>query len=439
MLSRLCRTCVVVTIFTGFGALPGPGAAGAAGLAYQIQPLLQGGRLPSGEWPAGIPIPASKFTVACPLNDRGQLLIDLGTDDGTKPDTILQYANGGFTPILVAGSPGPVGTWPKDVFNFGPAPQDMNQQGDVVFAVRSRGSNPLGTFLWNAVTQTVTPVALKGMPAGGGLTFTTAYGGSPAINNRGEIALAASVQGAAGTNGPALFFRAADGGLQPILLPGQALPDGTKARTDSSPQPSIDDTGRVAFLTRRQGDKQYSAYVWEQGTLAPVLTEGTMTPQGAVTSVTSVFLSHQDRSLLITAGIGGSRQQGIYRISTGQITPLVVPGQVMPDGSHFATIQNVGAESEGQLLTPAGLSDGNDAGQRVFMATLEDGATAAYLLDADGKLSLILKRGMTTDLGPITDVMLSPAGPNHAGQVALTVTINHGPQTLLLLTPAAAP
>ena len=67
-------------------ALLVPGAARAASFAYQIQPILQ-----AGSMVGGIPIPSSMFFAACPLNDRGQLLIDLGTDDGSKPDTILQY------------------------------------------------------------------------------------------------------------------------------------------------------------------------------------------------------------------------------------------------------------------------------------------------------------------------------------------------------------
>ena len=41
------------------------------------------------------------------------LLIDAGALDGSKPDTILQYDAGAFTPLLVAGRPGPVGIWPN--------------------------------------------------------------------------------------------------------------------------------------------------------------------------------------------------------------------------------------------------------------------------------------------------------------------------------------
>src|SRR5689334_16576653 len=72
---------------------------------YKIQPVLKLGD-PAGD----IPLASRGFLLtAGPLNDRGQLLIDAGTLDGTHPDTLLQYDSGQFFPILVAGRDGPQG------------------------------------------------------------------------------------------------------------------------------------------------------------------------------------------------------------------------------------------------------------------------------------------------------------------------------------------
>jgi hypothetical protein len=83
----------------------------------------------------------------------------------------------------------------------------------------------------------------------------------------------------------------------------------------------------------------------------------------------------------------------------------------------------------------------NDAGQFAFPATLADGSSAAYLLDTDGTLSLILKSGTATALGTISAVGPSSGssgiGLNSKGQVALPVQIDTGPATLVLLTPTA--
>src|SRR2546422_67111 len=86
-----------------------------------------------------------------------------------------------------------------------------------------------------------------------------------------------------------------------------------------------------------------------------------------------------------------------------------------------------------------GVSAANEAGEHAFLAILEDNSTAAYRMDAAGKLSLILKSGTTTDLGTITQVGSGDAAPNlnSKGQVALTVQLDGGNDTLALLTPTA--
>ena len=80
------------------------------------------------------------------------------------------------------------------------------------------------------------------------------------------------------------------------------------------------------------------------------------------------------------------------------------------------------------------------------MATLEGGDTAAYLMEADGQLSLVLKSGTSTSLGQITRVGSASntgrgaadsigLGLNSKGQVALTVRTADKRVTLILLTP----
>ena len=83
------------------------------------------------------------------------------------------------------------------------------------------------------------------------------------------------------------------------------------------------------------------------------------------------------------------------------------------------------------------VSQANEAGQHLFRARLEDGTRALYRLDPDGKVALLVKQGTVTELGEITS-LLGGRGIsfNSQGQVALTVKIANGPETLVLLTPA---
>ena len=86
-----------------------------------------------------------------------------------------------------------------------------------------------------------------------------------------------------------------------------------------------------------------------------------------------------------------------------------------------------------------GVSAANDAGQHVFLATRGEKTTAAYLVGADGKLTLLLKSSATSEPGAITRVgEASTFGVaiNNKGQVALVVKFaGAGSSTLVLMTP----
>jgi hypothetical protein len=279
------------------------------------------------------------------------------------------------------------------------------------------------------------------MPATGNWTFTNPGGWFPAINNHGDLVLVGSVKGPTGPAGYGIFFLGRDLKPQPVLLPGQDLPGGGTALDWDAPRPSITDSGVVAFLAMRQGTQRpASAYLWEQGTITPLLLAGTDVPGvGKIAYVSGVFPNNKNRAVLVSAGLSGSSAGGLYRVSAGKILPVAVPGQELPGGgklrSAVPNFPGIGLEPR---WGNASVSPVSEAGEHAFWATLEDGATAAYRLDEEGKLSLLLKSGTATELGTITKIGLnSPPALNSKGQVALSVQIDNGPATIVLLTPAA--
>jgi hypothetical protein len=416
-------------------ALLVPGVARAQ-TTYKIQKIARLGELAGDTLlPSGGPY---QFYVAA-LNDRGQLLFTVHDWTGSKPGVLLQYANGNFTLIAAPEGDGPVGKWPKDL-NVA-APQGMTQSGNTVFALfRRNWVSSLGTFLWNAGARQVTPVALPGMPATGDLTFTSDGGFAPAINNPGDIVLIGGVKGPSSPAGAAgIFFLGRDQKLQPVLLTGQELPGGGKVDAAELPfaWPSITDTGAVAFRASREGAPlRHSAYLWEQGTLAPLLVVGTDVPGvGKIAGVGSVFPNNKNRAVLVSASVSGLSGDGLYRVDGDQILPVAVPGREMPGGGKIQSAVSGfgwGSRSIGQASA---------AGEYAFRATLAGGTTAAYRMDAEGKVSLILKSGTPSELGTITKIGPDPVwngiAINSQGQVAVAVQIDNGPPTLVLLTPNA--
>jgi hypothetical protein len=425
---RLARTILTLLAL----ALLLPGAARAQ-TTYKIQPILK-----VGDTVGGFSIATGYQFYVGPLNDLGQLALGAGTTTGSKPELLLQYADGQLTTIGGPGLVAPGGSFPADVtFDW---PFGMNQLGNLVFVgTHKSGSNPFGTFLWDNPAKKLTAVALTGMPAVNNLTFQTGGDFSPAINNFGDIVFPAKVLNTAGKPALGLFFLGRDGKLLPIVLPDQQLPGGqTLANAPSGMLPSINDAGTVAFLAVSKGSSVASAYLWEQGSLSPLATLGMDAPGGGqFKAIAGAWVNNPSRSVLLAASLkGASGPFGLYRFAGGTITPLVVPGQEMPGGGQYKELFS-------GSMSYYGVSGANDAGQHAFEAVLADGSQGAYQVDADGKLSLILKSGANTELGPFTGFGRAGSSSNstgislnNRGQVALAVKIAGGPDTVVLLTPA---
>src|SRR5262249_49169286 len=136
-------------------------------------------------------------------------------------------------------------------------------------------------------------------------------------------------------------------------------------------------------------------YLWEKGNLTSILSVGQALPGwGTAASILDARLNNNNRNVLIDvrADKAGGAPSGFYLWSQGDLKPVAVPGQTMPDGGRFSKVLG-------------GLHGSfNDLGQYIFPAILEGGDHAVYLIDPEGNLSPVLRTGMTTDLGKIQSV-----------------------------------
>jgi hypothetical protein len=369
------------------------------------------------------------------LNDNGQFLFITANADGDE--RLVQYEGGKLVSIAAPGGTAPGG---KCGTNNGiEAPVSMNQLGNIVFAtdVVSGNNDDVSTFFWDHQAKTISAIVRKGMPAPGSRILETGGDATPAINNRNEIALVAAVKNADGDTQDGIFFRGSDGTLKPVALPDEPFPDGRPIV--SAFEPTINDAGMVGFLARRQGDgvQMNSAYLWENGTITPVAVVGQPAPGGAkIVAVWGCLVNNNNRNAVVALRLNDRKgPDALYLFANGHLTAVAAPGQPMPDGRKFKTLQS----------DRDGIGFANESGQHPLLAILDDNSTAAYRLDPDGSLTLLLKSGTKTDLGTITQVgvpapALEPEGVgialNAKGQFAVTARVNKGPITLLLLSPA---
>jgi hypothetical protein len=183
---------------------------------------------------------------------------------------------------------------------------------------------------------------------------------------------------------------------------------------------SLSDTGRVGFAAVSRANGLLQPYVWEKGTLTRI-GSGAGFP---------VWVNNHDSTVLVPGNLSA-----LDRWVAGQAFSVAAPGDQMPGGGRF---KDFGVDL---YYTNAA----NDAGQHVFLARITEAGktlTAAYLLEpgtretGGGALSLVVKEGMTTELGTITRLgEFYGIGLNSQGQVALPVRIDNGPPTIVLLTP----
>jgi len=400
---------------------------------YQIQPLIR-----SGDAVGGAKIGSQAPFFVGSLNDRSQLI--LNTTDAKGGQLLIQITNG--KPVVIAGAGGaaPGGTWPQNLFFWSPV--SMNQAGEAVFGapVTVAGLQQVGTFRVTYPSRPVSVVAQNGMSIDGSLRFR--QGGAPGavINNNGEVSFSAAVKDPKGVLlGYGVFFISQDGRLQPVALPGQTLPDGGTIKTAFSPM--LNDSGVIAFVVIRQNDENVNSgpttgrhiYLWERGTLTPVPVDSISPPPGTLLlGITGAWVNNHDRNVLVAAHLLGlaGHLYPLYRLSDGVPTPVALPGMPMPGGGKFLTLQS------------NGVGAANGAGEHPFLALLQDESTAAYRLGPDGQISLVLKSGASSSLGPITNVgqgmrLSEGIGLNTQGQVALTLRVGSGVSTVALLTPPA--
>jgi hypothetical protein len=410
------RTIRQLSVVTGLSLLLPP-AARAASL-YKIETIIQ-----LGAKVGTPPIHTSTGLWIGSLNNSGQIAFVSG--DSAGGPVLFRYADNQFTPVVLAGQDAPVGKWPAQMVLWSPI--SMNQAGNIVFSLLDHDAGtPLGTFKWEAKTRLVTAVALKGMLGGSTVTLLDGGGPSPAINDQDEIAFVADVKNGAGETQSGVFFLGRDAQVRPVVLPDQSLPDAIFAQSAS--HPSVNNNGSVAFLVTRKGDRGASAYLWENSQLSPLLIAGTPAPGGSYfAAVWGAWVNNKNHNVLIEVSIKSvTAAHSLFLLAGGSLTPVAVVGKDLPDGVTLKSVDG-------------GVSAANDAGQHVFVATRGDKSTAAYLVDAAGKLTLLVKSGGMTDLGALARVgEASTFGVslNNQGQVALVVRfVGDRSSTLVLLTP----
>ena len=355
------------------------------------------------------------------LNDSGDAGFPFFIGDpisGDRPAGIFRFSHltGTVTAVAVPGTPMPGG----GVFAGTPLHPSLNRRGDLAFAglvteadiapgppgIDGTGLGG-GVFLQTKNGQ-LSSVLRPGAAAPGGGVFD--FIESPSLNDRGEMAFGAHVQGEECITGSpqtdrifcseSVYLKETDGDIISIAHQGQGIPDSAGGGTYRLAfGPILNNKGQMVFigdLTAPPGRGQaLGVFFWEDGHTVAVARPGDAMPGGGTLVTASFFQSTYDLNevgkvtfagSLDTDGDGVSDATGVFVWSAGVLKVIARTGTEIP-----------GLGTVTQILPPdlAGCFPGcfpyaflssamNERGQVLFTAALDDGSGVLLVASPTG-------------------------------------------------------
>lgn len=183
----------------------------------------------------------------------------------------------------------------------------------------------------------------------------------PALNNLGEVAFGADLRGEPARQG---IFLATGGTVSVVAATGHATPLGGRFSFPAAAYlpVSLNDAGTLAFtaLLADGSAPQGVFLVSRSGSVSKVVAVGEPAPLGGrFASFTPPAVNNAGEAAFGATIVNGTVSQGVFLVSQGRIIPVVVDGDLAPQGGRFALA--VG------LSPPPAL---NDRGEVVFSARL---------------------------------------------------------------------
>ena len=385
------------------------------------------------------------------FNGAGQagFFARLGGSDVTPQNTTGLYRSDGLTLVQIvrAGQIAPDGPGVFTGFSinsstgFPNKPLALNEAGQVGFAADFGGSGVASsnnTGLYRGDGATLVQIARKGQESPAGSRVNFASFGTPALNEVGQTAFAANLDGPGNVSSTTNsgIYRGDGAMLVQIAREGQIAPGGSSVFRDLG-NPVLNSSGQAAF-NAFLGDSGANSsngrgiYRGDGTTLVQIAREGQAAPSGPGVNFSSLQLDPVLNDLGQTAffaflsgtGVTTTNNSGLFRGDDAALVQIVRRGQVAPDGlGSFSGFADPVLNNSGQAAFFAGL-DGTDV----------DSSNRNGIFFYDDILGLLtVARTGDTFLGStITDLRFSSGGAderdgfNNLGQVAYGYTLADG-------------
>lgn len=394
-------------------------------------------------------------------------------DVDTGGEGIFVSRKGNVAQIARAGQPAPGGNT-FEIGALGHTPLNNAGDGAFIYILDANNFQPFGLnsglFRFSLLNQVPAAVVLPGItnaPTPAGAKFAGVYFNS-SLNNRGDLVFNGVVPGLvgppkAGGFGVGVFKADRWNRIASVVVPGDKAPGG--GVFDDAIEGWINDPGDIAFDAHVKGEECIdisqgaggyelvcgsSVYKMpKNGKIQSIAHQGDPAPgPGGFTYRQAFGPVMNDAGDLVFVGDltpppDVAKTLGVFRHSKGITTPVVLPGDPLPGGGHFATTAAIPYQ---YYL--------NNAGDITFVAALDtadaNGVTDTGLYSVShGKTRLVARSGSDLPgVGTVADVN-SPSfsGPmmpsslqaggiiNDRGQIFFEVILTDGSGVLLVATP----
>jgi hypothetical protein len=322
-------------------AILATGPGGAEPQTFRLRPVvLMGQAAPGGGRFEHVSVEAQP--VLAPVNGRGQVAFFATLLRGTGGEGLFVTAGNRIRKIAVEGDPAPAGGTLSG-FAKHPVPA-INDTGTVAFAAAVTGGRTVeGVFI--ATGGGLQAIALAGEAAPGVPAGTLAAVDVPTLSNRGDVAFLATVR--RGRDSLEAIYLRTGGRLRKVVLQGDPTPAG--GTFGAFGVPALNDRGEVAFAAVVEGrGVPGGLFIGNGGTLRMVVGAGDATPLGGIFAKFSerIALDATGSLAFIATLKDASVSSGVFAAERGRLRSVAALGDPAPGGgvfAHFGLSPAVGA------------------------------------------------------------------------------------------------
>lgn len=257
------------------------------------------------------------------LNDRGTVIFLGRTTDRTARLGLYAARNGGVATIAATGQPAPTGGAFTDFAN-----PTINGRDVIAFVGRTNGPGQEGIF--TNIEGTTSAAVMGGQPAPSGGLFQYFLDGSPAENDRGQIAFAASTTARA-TQG---VYVLSEGRVVPVVTTDDTAPVGGPFTEFGFV--TLTNAGTVGFVGRTARSAVREAlYATGRAVLVTLAREGEMVAGAPLTTFINATMNTAE-DVVFEPGVPDVFPRTMYLARRSGVAVITRAGDPAPGGGRFA-------------------------------------------------------------------------------------------------------